>query len=119
MLVGPGSRARWPAKSNRIKDTHRSDRYAAGDYPSPVMKRPKPATSCTKCGAPGYSLGLANGKCGRMVNWKRCKGTNQNAIQENDWGECPSCAGSGYEGAARCIHCDSASGWVFVRDRRL
>jgi hypothetical protein len=114
-----GCGARWPAKSNRIKASHRSDRYAAGDYPSPVMKRPKPATSCTKCGAPGYSPGLANGKCGRMVNWKRCKGTNQSAIQENDWAECLSCAGSGYKGAARCIHCDSASGWVFAGDRRL
>ena len=109
----------WPAKSNRIKHSHRSDGYAAGDYPSPLMKRPKPDTSCTNCRVPGYSIHLANGKCGRMVNWKRCKGTNQSAIQEKDWAECPSCAGSGYEGAARCIHCDSASGWVFVRGRKL
>jgi hypothetical protein len=83
------------------------------------MKRPKPATSCTNCGAPGYNIGLTNGKCGRMVNWKRCKGTNQSANQENDWVECSACAASGYEGIAQCSHCDGGSGWVFVRDRRL
>jgi hypothetical protein len=55
------------------------------------MKWPKPSTSCTKCGAPGYDIDWANEKCGRMVNRKRCRGTNQSAIGDKDWAECPSC----------------------------
>jgi hypothetical protein len=52
-------------------------------------KRPKPVTVCTNCGTPGYNIQLANGKCERMVGKERCTGTNQSAIAENDWGECP------------------------------
>jgi len=76
------------------------------------MKRPKPVTSCTKCGAPGYEIALANGKCGRMVNWKRCKGTNQSAIGDKDWIECPSCEAFGYEGYPQCSQC-GGPGWLF------
>jgi len=79
-----------------------------------MEKRPKPVTCCTNCGAPGYNIGLANGKCGRMVGKERCKGVNQSAIGENDWSECPSCAGSGYEGENRCSQCTGA-GWLFAR----
>jgi hypothetical protein len=78
------------------------------------MKRPKPVTSCTKCGAPGYNIALANGKCGRMVNWKRCKGTNQSAIGDNDWNKCPSCGAFGYEGSPQCSQC-GGPGWLFRR----
>jgi hypothetical protein len=93
--------------------------YFKKDYASPLMKRPKPVTSCTHCRAPGHNIQLANGKCGRMVGTKRCTGTNQSAIGDNDWGECPSCAASGYDGAAQCRQCDRGSGWVFVRDSSL
>jgi hypothetical protein len=82
------------------------------------MKRPKPVTSCTKCGAPGYNIALANGKCARRVNAKRCTGTNQSAIGHNDWAKCPSCEASGYEGTPQCSQC-GGPGWLFVRDRRL
>jgi hypothetical protein len=81
------------------------------------MKLPKPITSCTNCGAPGYSKQLANGKCGRMSGTKRCMGTNQNAIGENDWAECPSCAATGYEAASQCRQC-KCGGWLFIRDAR-
>jgi hypothetical protein len=50
-------------------------------------KRPKPVS--TNCGTPGYNIQLASGKCGRMVGNERCTGTDQSAIGENDWGECP------------------------------
>ena len=77
--------------------------------------RPQPVTCCTNCGAPGYSTQLANGKCGRMLaGTKRCMGTNSSANQENDWAECGSCAGTGYEGRAQCSKCHG-SGWLFVR----
>jgi len=97
----------------------RKPNYFKKDYASPLMKRPKPVTSCTHCRAPGYNIQLANGKCGRMVGTKRCTGTNQSAIGDNDWGECLPCAASGYDGAAQCRQCDRGSGWVFVRDSRL
>jgi hypothetical protein len=64
------------------------------------------------------AIQLANGKCGRMIGNKRCKGTNSSANQENDWGECPSCAGSGSEGAKQCSQCEGP-GWLFIRGRRL
>lgn len=72
-----------------------------------IVKRPKPVTSCTDCGAPGYNIQLANGKCGRRVGDKRCKGTNQSAIGENDWAECKACMG---EGCAEC----TGVGWLFL-----
>jgi hypothetical protein len=78
------------------------------------MKRPKPVTSCTKCGAPGYNIALANEKCGRIVNSKRCKGTNQDAIADKDWTECPSCEACGYEGSPQCSQC-GGPGWLFQR----
>jgi DnaJ-class molecular chaperone len=82
------------------------------------MKLPKPVTSCTKCGGSGYKITLANGKCARIVNWKRCKGTNQRATRDKDWAMCPSCEASGYAGAPQCSQC-GGPGWFFVRERRL
>jgi hypothetical protein len=79
-------------------------------------KRPKPVTTCTNCGAPGYDIALANAKCGRMVNRKRCRGTNRSAIGGNDWAKCPSCEALGYEGIPQCSQC-GGPGWLFVRDR--
>jgi hypothetical protein len=80
------------------------------------MKLPKPVTSCTKCGAPGYKIALADRMCGRMVNWKRCTGTNQSAIRDKDWAECPSCEANGYQGTPQCSQC-RGPGWLFVRNR--
>jgi hypothetical protein len=82
------------------------------------MKRPKPVTSCTDCGTPGYNIGLANLKCGRVFSKKTCKGTNQSAIGDNDWVECPSCEGVGYRGEPQCSQC-GGPGWLFARDQRL
>ena len=94
-----------------------STRYRPGDS-SPrgfdMEKRPKPVTVCTDCGAPGYDVKLSTGSCGRMVRGKRCRGTNQSAIGDNDWRECPACAASGYEGVAQCGECDGF-GWFFQR----
>jgi hypothetical protein len=87
------------------------------------MKRPLPVTSCTNCGAPGYSIERANRKCGRMISKKRgggterCKGLNRSATLEKDWGECPSCAATGDEGANRCSLCNGV-GWFLIRDKR-
>jgi DnaJ-class molecular chaperone len=78
------------------------------------MKLNKPVTICTNCGAPGYHIGLASGKCGRMIGRKRCKGTNQSAIGEKDWAECPSCTATGQKGDKTCRQCDG-SGWLYVR----
>jgi hypothetical protein len=81
------------------------------------MRRPKPSTSCTKCGAPGYDIDLANEKCERMVNRKRCRGTNQSAIGDKDWARCPSCEALGYRDDPQCSQC-GGPGWLFVRKRR-
>jgi hypothetical protein len=78
------------------------------------MKRPKPVTSCTKCGAPGYNIALANGKCGRMVGKERCNGTNQSTPGVNEWVMCESCEASGYEGTPQCSQC-GGPGWVIHR----
>src|SRR5271167_4999281 len=43
------------------------------------MKRPRPVTSCTHCGATGHSLQLSNARCAHTMNGKRCLGTNQSA----------------------------------------
>ena len=82
------------------------------------MKGPKPVTSCTKCGAPGYNIALANGKCGRVVNSKRCEGTNQSAIGDKDWPSVHLVTSCGYEGSPQCSQC-GGPGWLFVRDRRV
>ena len=76
------------------------------------MKRPKPVTSCTNCGGPGFDKELTNANCGRMVSGKRCNGTNQRAIGDS-WKECLTCAAFGYVGAAQCSVCDGF-GWVYV-----
>jgi hypothetical protein len=84
-----------------------------------LMKRPRPVTYCTDCRAVGYNIDLADEKCGRtLAHEKRCKGTIQSAIGENDWAECPSCAASGYDRTAQCFQC-RGSGWLFVRGRKL
>jgi DnaJ-class molecular chaperone len=49
-----------------------------------------------------------------MVNWKRCKGTNQSTIGVNDWVMCESCEASGYEGNPQCSQC-GGPGWVIHR----
>jgi hypothetical protein len=81
------------------------------------MKRPKPVTSCTECGTPGYNIRLANLKCGRVFSKKTCKGTNQRAIGHKDWAECPSCEALGFRGTPQCSQC-GGPGWLFVRDKR-
>jgi hypothetical protein len=79
------------------------------------MMRPKPVTFCTNCRAFGYNIGVASGKCGRKVDGKKCKGTVQSAIQENDWIDCPSCKATGLDGDRTCRQC-IGSGWIFVRN---
>ena len=117
---GPGIRCRsgWPAKSNRIKATHRSPASGVWCHKSVesfgMEKQPKPVTCCTVCGKVGYSINLANGLCGRRYDGKRCRGVNQSAIGVNDWSECPSCTATGWEGNSMCHPCNG-SGWIFVR----
>jgi hypothetical protein len=106
--------ARWLAKSNRIKHSHRNGGCSRIHHPD-HMKRRRPCTSCTKCRAPGYHISLTKGRCGRIVDGERCTGIIQSAVQVNDWAECPSCAGTGWEGDKTCSHCDGRSGWLFVR----
>jgi len=38
------------------------------------MKRPRPVTSCTHCGATGHSSQLSNVRCAHTMNGKRCRG---------------------------------------------
>ena len=80
-----------------------------------MEKRSRPVTSCTHCGNAGYSIGLANGRCGQAIKGKRCKGLNQSAIGSNDWTECPLCNATGWADVA-CVQCDGA-GWLFVRGK--
>jgi len=108
-FLRPPRLARWPAESEPVIET-----LDALESPSDHMNLPKPVTSCTNCRAAGYSIQLANGRCGRVISGgKRCKGTTQSAIGDNDWVECPSCATTGWEGANRCSRCDGA-GWLFT-----
>jgi hypothetical protein len=66
------------------------------------VKRPRPLTSCTHCGATGHSSELSNVRCAHMMNGKRCRGTNQSATGKRDWNQCQSCGGSGYETTNQC-----------------
>jgi hypothetical protein len=75
--------------------------------------RQRPVTVCTNCGAHGYNIQLANGRCGHIANGRRCQGINQSALQECDWAECSTCAATGFEGKRYCRQCDG-SGWVFT-----
>jgi hypothetical protein len=54
-----------------------------------MEKQQLPVTYCTNCGKVGHNISLANGRCGQMLNRKRCSGLNQSAIGINDWKECP------------------------------
>jgi hypothetical protein len=80
-----------------------------------------PVTVCTVCHAPGHIIAAVSQRCSRVYkrNGKqdRCQGVMQSAIGVMDWGECPSCNATGWEGALskRCTQCDSA-GWIFVRE---
>jgi hypothetical protein len=80
-----------------------------------MEKQQLPVTYCTNWGKVGHNISLANGRCGQMLDRKRCKGLNQSAIGINDWEECPTCAGTGWTGQ-RCVRCDGA-GWLFVRGK--
>jgi hypothetical protein len=53
-----------------------------------MEKQRPPVTSCTNCGKVGYNITIANERCGQTIDRKRCKGTIQSAIGENDWAEC-------------------------------
>ena len=78
-------------------------------------KRPRPVTCCTRCGGVGYSITLANGKCGRMYGGRRCHGINRSAVGEKDWAECLACWGTGRDVGTICHECEG-SGWNFVRE---
>jgi hypothetical protein len=41
------------------------------------MKRPRPVTSCTHCGATGHSSQLSNARCAHMMNGKRCRNESE------------------------------------------
>ena len=103
-----------PRPHNQTKSKPAIEAREVVESPASLMKRPKPVTSCTICGAPGYDIKLADGFCGRMVRGKRCRGTNQSAISDDDWRECSTCAASGYERVGQCSVCDGF-GWVFQR----
>ena len=77
------------------------------------MKRLKPVTSCTNCGAPGYNIAVTDY---RRCKRPGCKGTIQSAIGIIDWAECPSCSATGREGDKVCGPCEG-SGWLFARGR--
>lgn len=81
------------------------------------MKRTPPVAVCTNCGAVSYRPDVINERCGNRYGGKRCSGTFGSAINNGDWEECPSCAGTGLSGEQECRPC-SGSGWVYVRDRR-
>ena len=76
------------------------------------LKRPRPVTSCTHCGAAGHSSQLSNVRCAHTMNGKRCQGTNQSAAGKRDWNQCRACGGSGYETTTQCAVCRGC-GWIF------
>jgi len=80
------------------------------------VNRERPVAVCTACGAVSYSVNLTNGKCGRIVGGKRCRGTNRSRLNETDWARCEACAGSGCVAGSRCERCNGA-GWIDVRGR--
>jgi hypothetical protein len=78
-----------------------------------------PVTVCTVCHTPGHIIAAAGQRSRvykRNGKQERCQGVMQSAIGVKDWGECPSCNATGWEGATsqRCTQCDGA-GWIFVR----
>lgn len=83
------------------------------------MKRPTPVTSCSYCRAPGNSIVLANGICGRSRTGSKCNGTNQSAVGKRAWKECKHCRATGWMGSSMCSHCDASSGWLFVSPSKV
>jgi len=82
--------------------------------PAIRLKRPRPVTSCTHCGATGHSVQLSNARCAHTMNGKRCLGTNQSAAGKRDWNQCLACGASGYESTNQCGVCRGC-GWIFQR----
>jgi hypothetical protein len=77
------------------------------------MKRELPVTCCTECGAVGYNMRVANGRCCKTVGEQRCTGVNATAVKNLDWIECALCEATGYYRNKECPKCKGA-GYLFV-----
>jgi hypothetical protein len=77
------------------------------------MKRELPVTSCTECGAVGYNMRVANGRCCKTIGERRCSGVNAIAVKNLDWIECVHCQATGYYRNKECPKCKGA-GYLFV-----
>jgi hypothetical protein len=77
-----------------------------------------PVGVCTKCGDVIYDGVRINGDCSKQPGGKRCKGTYESAIGNDDWAKCIACDGLGRtENSGSCPTCQG-TGWTFVRYRR-
>ena len=77
------------------------------------MKRDRPVTCCTECGAVGYNMRVANGRCCKTIGEQRCGGVNAIAVKTLDWIECIHCQATGYYRNKECPKCKGA-GYLFV-----
>ena len=77
------------------------------------MKRELPVTCCTECGAAGYNIRVANGRCSKTIAEQRCAGSNAIATQSSDWIECAQCQATGYHRNKECPACKGA-GYLFT-----
>jgi hypothetical protein len=75
--------------------------------------REVPTTRCTECGAAGYNVSVANGRCNKIIGGERCHGINQSATNIADWEECGYCRATGFERNKICSQCRGV-GFLFV-----
>ena len=75
--------------------------------------REVPTTRCTECGAAGYNVSVANGRCNKTIGGERCHGINQSATNIADWEECAYCGATGFVRNKICSQCRGV-GFLFA-----
>ena len=80
-----------------------------------MPKLKQPDAVCPACKA-AHEVRHIGTKCHWLVGKnKRCGGLIIGAASVDDWAECLSCGGRGYDNKEPCRHCDGC-GWIFIRD---
>src|SRR5882724_8734018 len=109
-----GVRVPWTSNSDGLGDRTLTVIRAGPDRSDHLpLKRELPKTHCTICGAAGYNMTVASGRCSKIINGERCYGTNQSAANVADWEECASCQATGFERNKMCSQCRGV-GFLFV-----